>query len=153
MTAIALGNTAAQAAGGAQIRFANNRTAGGENVFVKGSTFANSVITFENDGDFTHGWTGVTGGVTPSIGPGEWLAWGTPSDWEIRLTKTAGSDFSTGPALNTWLSLGTTRQWSMEITLSGTGSISGTYTVDFRKSGDTDPRFTFTGLVVQAVIT
>jgi hypothetical protein len=132
------------------IVFEAGRTVSATNIYIKAPVYVDAVLVFENTGVFSVQYSGLLVDVVPAIGTNEWLAHGVASDWEIRVTKTAGSNNTAGNALATWLGLGTTRSWTWGTTGSAGASITGTVTIDFRRVGDTDPRFTFSGVVVTA---
>lgn len=78
--------------------------------------------------------------LTPPGGsvPGEWLAFGVSSAYEIRVTMSSGTGWA-GDSLSTWLNLGTTRTWSLSANrASGQGAtiVTGVATVEIRRAVD-----------------
>lgn len=78
---------------------------------------------------------------------GEWLLFGSASDYEARATMASGTNWA-GAALSTWLDLATTRSWSLTATRStvGSTSVTGTATVEIRRKSDN-------GVVATATVT
>jgi hypothetical protein len=62
---------------------------------------------------------------------GTWLLSGTGSNYEARVTKTAGDDLTTG-TVNTWLALSSTRSWGLTETRNGFFSKTFTGTLEIR---------------------
>lgn len=136
---------------GPEILHESSRTITAQNLYVKSPVTVEQSISYSNAGVFTTPYTGTSQVNSPAIAAGEWLSSGSASNWEIRVTKTAGSNNTSGSALATWLALSTTRTWTWSYT-GGPGSITATVTVDFRRSGGGSPEFTYTGIVITAQV-
>ena len=94
--------------------------------FTIGGT-ATAGIIFGSDGQLSER---QGGSVTDTTG--EWLdPVGDGSDYQVRATKTAGSDPTSGPALGTWHPLSTTREWRND--RSTDGNTSSTLLCEIRK--------------------
>lgn len=76
-------------------------------------------------------WTSQNPGV-------EWIdgfIYSAASDYEVQLTKSSGTDPSSGPALTSFHTISTTRQWTWTRTTVGSTSFVGTMTI--REIADT----------------
>ena len=62
---------------------------------------------------------------------GTWQAGGTAADYQVRLSKTAGTDTS-GSALATWLSCSLNNSWTLSETTNGNATRSFTGTLEIR---------------------
>lgn len=131
--------------------FQNSRTVSASDVAIKGSAIAYVLLNFNSTGTVTVTAT-PGGGASPGIAAGEWVNGLTASDWQIKLDKTSGSNPTAGPALATWHNLTTTRQWEMYINSVAGQSVSGTFSVSFKKTTDSVARITYTGLTLTASI-
>lgn len=92
-------------------------------------------ININNDGTvdaFT-----TTGGVVQINADTDWVLPNSaaPSDYEVRLTVSAGSAPTTGPAVNTWHALTTSREWRLTFPGGGPGTDTGTWLIEIRRSG------------------
>ena len=98
------------------------------------STAGVRVLTSGNVQELTGG--GSWSSQNPST---EWIdAFGSgesASDYEVKLTKTAGTDPTSGPSLGVWHTISATRQWELNSTIIGLTSFSGT--MDIREIADT----------------
>lgn len=82
----------------------------------------------------------------------EWLRGTSGGDWEVRLTKTAGSDTNLGDALNTWLALSSNRSFGQSVTGGSGATRTGTFTAEFRRTGSGTIIKTVTDIIITAEV-
>jgi len=107
---------------------------------------------FETDGDLDFR---ADTGETPAVIATEWhrdnIIAGLGNDWEVRVTKTAGTNPSAGDTLNFWHPLTSSRFWRNDTAAVGV-TVTSTLTIEFRLAGTTTVLKTLTGMVIAAVM-